>query len=159
VSDNSSYNRSCPHSCLLRTNILLGCTFSDTLNPHASFRITDYAVQQLRQTEYKQPTPCIELYRSFIQYTGCYMFQQQSAIIRELLGSFWVTRNTNWMGIISYNVWLCSLCAGLLWFHLLCFPAECTQLGSTTDRTTTLRHTGHVTTHCMIYHPFDLYFK
>jgi hypothetical protein len=25
--------------------------------------------------------------------------------------------------------------------------------------TTTLRHTGHVTTHYMIYHPFDLYFK
>jgi hypothetical protein len=33
------------------------------------------------------------------------------------------------------------------------------QLGSTTDGTTTIRHTGHVTTHYMIYHPFDLYFK
>jgi hypothetical protein len=30
---------------------------------------------------------------------------------------------------------------------------------STKDGTTTLRHTGHVTTHYMIYHPFDLYFK
>jgi hypothetical protein len=25
--------------------------------------------------------------------------------------------------------------------------------------TTTLQHTGHVTTHYMIYHPFDLYIK
>jgi hypothetical protein len=33
------------------------------------------------------------------------------------------------------------------------------QLGSTTDDTITIRHTGHVTTHYMIYHPFDLYFK
>jgi hypothetical protein len=32
------------------------------------------------------------------------------------------------------------------------------QLGGTTDRPTTLRHTGHITTHYMIYHPFDLYF-
>jgi hypothetical protein len=28
-----------------------------------------------------------------------------------------------------------------------------------TDGTTTLQHTDHVTTHYMIYHPFDLYFK
>jgi hypothetical protein len=30
---------------------------------------------------------------------------------------------------------------------------------TTTDDTTTIRHTGQVTTHYMIYHPFDLYFK
>jgi hypothetical protein len=35
-------------------------------------------------------------------------------------------------------------------------PAE--KLVSTTDDATTIRHTGHVTTHYMIYHPFDLYF-
>jgi hypothetical protein len=29
---------------------------------------------------------CTELYHSFIQYAGTYMFQQWSAIIRELLG-------------------------------------------------------------------------
>jgi hypothetical protein len=33
------------------------------------------------------------------------------------------------------------------------------QLGSTTDGTTTLRHTGHVTTHYKIYRLFDLYFN
>jgi hypothetical protein len=27
------------------------------------------------------------------------------------------------------------------------------------DETTTIRHTDHVTTYYMIYHPFDLYFK
>jgi hypothetical protein len=32
-----------------------------------------------------------------------------------------------------------------------------TKLGSTTDGTTNIRHTGHVTIHYMIYHPFDLY--
>jgi hypothetical protein len=26
-------------------------------------------------------------------------------------------------------------------------------------RTTKIRHTGHVTTHYMMYHPFDLYFS
>jgi hypothetical protein len=39
-------------------------------------------------------------------------------------------------------------------YHIMC-----SQLGSTTDKTTTIQHTGHVTTHYMIYHPFDLYFK
>jgi hypothetical protein len=34
-----------------------------------------------------------------------------------------------------------------------------TRFGDTTDGTTTLRHTGHVTTHYMINHPFDLYFR
>jgi hypothetical protein len=38
-------------------------------------------------------------------------------------------------------------------------PCICTQLGSTTDGTTTLRHKGHINIHCMIYHLFDLYFK
>jgi hypothetical protein len=46
------------------------------------------------------------------------------------------------MGGISYNVWLGGLCV----------------LGSTTDGMTP-RHTGHLTTHYMIYQPFDLYFK
>jgi hypothetical protein len=32
-------------------------------------------------------------------------------------------------------------------------------LGSTTDGTTTLQHTDHITTHYTIYHPFDLYFR
>jgi hypothetical protein len=53
------------------------------------------------------------------------MFQQQSAIIRELLGPIWVTLNTDWIGGLSYNVWLCGLCAGVSWFRLLCFSAEC----------------------------------
>jgi hypothetical protein len=43
------------------------------------------------------------------------------------------------MGGISYDVWLGGLCAGLSWFHLLCFPTECIC--------TTIRHTGRVTTH------------
>jgi hypothetical protein len=30
---------------------------------------------------------------------------------------------------------------------------------STTDGTMTIQHTGHVTTHYMIYHLFDVYFK
>jgi hypothetical protein len=33
------------------------------------------------------------------------------------------------------------------------------EMGSTSDGTTTLRHTNHVTTYYMIYHTFDLYFK
>jgi hypothetical protein len=70
------------------------------------------------------------------------------------------------MGGISYSVWLRDLCAGFSWYRLLCYPADClcmicicTQLGCTTDGTTTIRHIGHVTAHYMIYHPFDLYFK
>jgi hypothetical protein len=58
---------------------------------------------------------------------------------------------TNGLGdVYQYNVWLHGLCAGL-WFRLLCL---CTQLGSTTDGTTTIRLAGYITTHCMIYHPF-----
>jgi hypothetical protein len=53
----------------------------------------------------------------------------KSAIIRELHGSVWVTWNTYRIGSVSYNVWLRGLCVGVLWFHLLYFPAE---LGSTT---------------------------
>jgi hypothetical protein len=78
------------------------------------------------------------LYHSFILYTASYMFCKWPAFIRELLRSFWVTLNTNRMCGISYNVLLHDL------------------YGS---GTTTLQHTGHVTTHYMIYHPFDLYFK
>jgi hypothetical protein len=84
----------------------------------------------------------VYIYHSFIQYTGSYMFRQQSAIIRELLGSAWVTSNADQVGGILYNVWLRGLCAGVLWFRLLCFLA---QLGSTT-----LRHTGHLNIHYMI---------
>jgi hypothetical protein len=47
------------------------------------------------------------------------MFRQRSAIIRELLGSVWVTWNADQIGGISYNVCLCGLCAGVLWFRLL----------------------------------------
>jgi hypothetical protein len=46
-------------------------------------------------------------------------------------------------------------------YHIMCGYVVCvhsTQLGSTTDGTTTFRHTDHVTTHCMRYHHFDLYF-
>jgi hypothetical protein len=32
------------------------------------------------------------------------------------------------MGGISYNVWLRGLCAGVSWFRLLCFPAECISM-------------------------------
>jgi hypothetical protein len=35
-------------------------------------------------------------------------------------------------------------------------PAE---LGSTTNGTTTLQHTGHINAHYIIYNLFDLYFK
>jgi hypothetical protein len=59
--------------------------------------------------------------------------------------------------VISYNVWLRDLCVGLPWFGLLCLPTH--ELGDTTDRTMVIRHIGHVTTHYMIYHPLDLYFK
>jgi hypothetical protein len=52
------------------------------------------------------------------------MLRQQCAIIRELLGSVWVTWNAKQIGGISYNVCLCGLCAGVLWFRLLCFPAQ-----------------------------------
>ena len=85
----------------------------------------------------QQINKCTELYHSFIQYTGSYMFRQWSAIIRELLGFVWVTWNADRIGGISYNVrivvCLCGLCAGVLWLRLLCFPA---QLGSTTDEQT-----------------------
>jgi hypothetical protein len=49
--------------------------------------------------------------------------------------------------------------------YVACLPECCSsvccaaQQGSTTDGTTTLRHTGHVPTHDLIYHPYDLYFK
>jgi hypothetical protein len=47
--------------------------------------------------------------------------------------------------------------------YVACVPVcrgfVCTQLGSTMDDTTTIRHTGHITTHFMIYHPFNVYFK
>jgi hypothetical protein len=52
------------------------------------------------------------------------MFRQQSAIIRELLESVWVTWNAEQIGGISYNVSLCGLCAGVLWFRSLRFPAD-----------------------------------
>jgi hypothetical protein len=52
-----------------------------------------------------------ELYHSFIQYTGSYIFRQWTAIIRELLGFVWVTWNADRIGGISYNVCLCGLCA------------------------------------------------
>jgi hypothetical protein len=51
-------------------------------------------------------------------------------------------------------------------FELICtsllsyiWTSTFSQLGSTTDGTTTIQHTGHVTTRYMIYHPFYLYFK
>jgi hypothetical protein len=73
----------------------------------------------------KTTNACTELYHSFIQYTGSYMFRQWSAVIRELLRFVWDTWNAGRMGGISYNVWLRDLCAGVLWFRFLCFPAEC----------------------------------
>jgi hypothetical protein len=42
----------------------------------------------------------------------------------ELLGSVWVTWNTDQIGGISYYVWLRGLCAGVSWFCLLCFLAD-----------------------------------
>jgi hypothetical protein len=39
----------------------------------------------------KTTNTCTELYHSFIQYTGSYMFRQWSAIIREILGFVLVT--------------------------------------------------------------------
>jgi hypothetical protein len=41
------------------------------------------------------------------------------------------------MGGISYNVWLCGLCAGASWFRLLCFPAALTD-----DGRLLLKHVG-----------------
>jgi hypothetical protein len=40
-----------------------------------------------------------------------------------------------------------------------CCVSQLSQMVDTTDGTTAIRHTGHVTTHCMIYHLFDFYFK
>jgi hypothetical protein len=65
----------------------------------------------------KTTNTCTWLYHSFIQYTGCYMFRQWSAIIRELLGSVLVTWNAVRIGGISSNVCLYGLCAGVLWPH------------------------------------------
>jgi hypothetical protein len=59
----------------------------------------------------KTTNTCTELYQSFILYTGSYMFRQRSAIIREILGFVWVTWNADRIGGISYNVYLCGLCA------------------------------------------------
>jgi hypothetical protein len=51
--------------------------------------------------------------------------------------------------------------------YVTCMPNCCgsiycvsqlSQLGDATDRTMTIRHTGHVTTHYVTYHPFDLHF-
>jgi hypothetical protein len=40
-----------------------------------------------------------------------------------------------------------------------CIIRRSTQLGSTTNGTTTLLYTGHVITHYMTYHLLDLHFK
>jgi hypothetical protein len=52
----------------------------------------------------------------------------------EILGSVWVTWNSNRISGISYNIWLRGLCAGL-------------------------RHTGHITIYYIIYHLVYLHFK
>jgi hypothetical protein len=95
-------------------------------------------------SKHKQLTLCTELYHFFIQYTGSYMFRQQSAIIRELLRSVWVTWNAEQISGISYKVCLCGLCGSVC---------------CATNRTTTLVHTGHINLHYMIYHLFVLHFK
>jgi hypothetical protein len=41
----------------------------------------------------------------------------------------------------------------------VCCVSQLSQLRDTTDRTRTIWHTGHITTHYMIYHPFNLNFK
>jgi hypothetical protein len=57
------------------------------------------------------------------------------------------------MGGLSYNMWLRDLCAGSSWFlRNHDNPAQ-------SHVTMKIRHTGHVTTHYMIHHPFDLYFN
>jgi hypothetical protein len=43
-------------------------------------------------------------------------------------------------------------------YHIMCGYMACVQECCGSVGTTTLRHTGHVTTHYMIYHPIDLYF-
>jgi hypothetical protein len=45
------------------------------------------------------------------------------------------------------------------WRHCLCFATQVTsfQLDGLTYGTTTIRHTGQVTTHYMIYHSFYLF--
>jgi hypothetical protein len=71
------------------------------------------------------------------------------------------------MGSISYNVWLCGLCARprnrtLYDIPPILFVFKVTQK----DLRSSLKMAGyvicvpgHVTTHYMIYYPFDLYFK
>jgi hypothetical protein len=44
-------------------------------------------------------------------------------------------------------------------YHTMCGYVTCVAECPGSVGTTTLWHTGHVTTHSMIYHPFDLYFK
>jgi hypothetical protein len=58
------------------------------------------------------------------------------------------------VGVSSRNDQHYALIVPLLYsiFHVA-------ALESTTDRTTTLQHTGHVTTHYMIYLQSDLYLK
>jgi hypothetical protein len=62
-------------------------------------------------------------------------------------GSFWIRLSYVKIQIdmVVYHImWLSGLCVGKSWFSLLCCPAECTQVGSTTDGATTLWHTGHL---------------
>jgi hypothetical protein len=67
-------------------------------------------------------------------------------------GSIWDPSEVleNQIEWVIYNVWLCDLYGGL---------STNWHTGSTTDGTTTNRHIGHITTHYMIYHPFNVIFK
>jgi hypothetical protein len=47
---------------------------------------------------------CTEFYHFFIQYTGSYMFQQWSVIIRELLGFVWATYLNNLLQSVQLHL-------------------------------------------------------
>jgi hypothetical protein len=57
------------------------------------------------------------------------------------------------MGGMPYNVRLRGLCSGLSWFRLLCFPAECTQLGNTTRASLTIPREQSTSTTARYAHP------
>jgi hypothetical protein len=63
----------------------------------------------------------------------------------------------SYMKYISNGWYIIQLAVTWLVWRSVVVPSI--GLPSTIDVTTTLRHTGYVTTHYMIYHPFDLYFK
>jgi hypothetical protein len=86
-------------------------------------------------------------------YSICWLLHISAVVChhQETSGCVWDTWNTELMCGVSYNVRLCGLCAGVLWFRA--------QLESTTDGTTSFRHTAHIIKHDVIHHTLVPYFK